>query len=119
MKKTLTKTIPAVKARPAKKVDKVVTVCDFDGKPSADHYGNERKCMGCGRDICRNHQTYDPDEIGDYGGQYCPICIKLYHEKYQKLLYDMKEDHYREEENLMKKLGKESLAHEDSKLLPA
>lgn len=108
MKKTVSKTIPAVKARPAKKVERVVTMCDFCDNKSADYYGNERTCMGCGRDICQKHQTYDPEETGDYGGHYCPTCIKLYKEKYQQLLYDLRDKHYREEEQLMNKLKKES-----------
>ena len=109
MKKTVTKKIPAVKARPAKTVEKEVTVCDFDGKPSADHYGNERRCMRCGRDICRKHQTYDPDEVSDYGSYYCPICIKLYNDKYQSLYYELREKQYEEEENFWLELKKESL----------
>lgn len=109
MKKTVTKTIAAVKARPAKKVERVVTVCDFCTSKSADYYGNERTCMGCKRDICQKHQTYDPDETGDYGGNYCPICIKLYRDKYQKLLYVLQDKHSNEEEALMRKMKKESL----------
>lgn len=108
MKKTVT-TKTKERVIPAKTTKKVVTYCDFCPNKSADHYGNERKCMGCGRDICRNHQTYDPDEVGDYGGHYCPVCIKLYNDKYQKLMYDLKEKHYAEEEALMRKMGKESL----------
>lgn len=108
MKKEVTKTIPAVKARPASIKKSVVAYCDFCPKRSADHYGNERKCMACGRDICQTHQHYDPQETGDYGGHYCPSCIKLYYDKYQKLIIDMSNLHYEQEEDLIKQMGKES-----------
>lgn len=109
MKKTITKIIPEVKARPEKKTRKVVLFCDFCPNKTADHYGNERTCMRCGRDICRDHQTYDPDEIGDYGGQYCPTCIKLFKEKYRALWNELKDKHWDEEEKFWKVLKKESL----------
>jgi hypothetical protein len=95
---------------PAKTTKKVVTYCDFCDNKSADHYGNERKCMVCGRDICRNHQTYDPDEPGDYGGYYCPVCIRLYNEKWQKLLYQLHELQYEAEQNFFKEMKRESLS---------
>lgn len=110
MKKEITKTVPAVKARPAITRKETVTICDFCPKKSADHYGNERKCMCCGRDICRTHQTYDPNEMGDYGGQYCPICIKLLNEKYQKLIEELSERHWQEEAALDELMKKESLS---------
>lgn len=84
------------------------TYCDFCDKLSADHYGNERRCMCCGRDICRTHQTYDPNETGDYGGQYCPICIKLYYNKYQDLYWKLQEKHDKEEEQMWAEMKKES-----------
>jgi hypothetical protein len=65
--------------------------------------------MRCSRDICRQHQTYDPDEIGDYGGYYCPICIKLYYDKYQELFYALQEKQYAEEEDFWSIMKKESL----------
>jgi len=114
MKKTIAKTIPAVKARPAKKTEKIVTFCDFGDEPSADGYGNERQCMRCSRDICYTHQTYDPEEISDYGGSYCPICLKLYKEKYEKLYWKFQASQNVEEEKLWQQLRKESLSHESS-----
>lgn len=109
MKKEVIKTIPAVKARPAKKTIKIITYCDFCHTQTTDSYGNERSCMCCGRDICRTHQTYDPNEMGDYGGHYCPICIKLLKEKYQPLFNELSDKHYQEEEDLTSIMKTESL----------
>jgi len=114
MKKTITKTIPAVKARPAKKTEKIVTFCDFCDKPSADDYGNKVRCMRCSRDICYTDRTYDPEDISDYGGSYCPICLRLYRDKYENLYWRIQELQNAEEEKLWQQLKKESLSNENS-----
>jgi late competence protein required for DNA uptake (superfamily II DNA/RNA helicase) len=109
MKKEIIKNIPAVEARPATTETKTVVVCDFCTKKTADHYNNKRKCIRCDRDICYNHQYYDPEESGDYGGYYCPICMRLYNDKYQKLMYALGEKHYQEELKLLDQMKSESL----------
>jgi len=107
MKKTTTKTIPAVKARPAKKKKVVQVVCDFCDTVLPDHgsYGWYPSCSICGRDTCRKHNSFDPDEIGDYGDWFCDICMPLIIPARR----EMKERHWEEEGQLEKMIKEKSL----------
>jgi hypothetical protein len=113
MKKIETVKIPAKKAvaaKPAttKQVEK--TVCDFCGASVPDHgsYGWYPRCACCGRDTCRKHNTFDPDEPGDYGDWFCQICLPLL----LPARREMQERHWNEEEELVKKIKEISLASE-------
>lgn len=111
MKKEVIVKVPAKKAvaaKPArtKKVKK--TVCDFCGAdvPSHGSYGWYPSCSICGRDCCRKHNTFDPDEPGDYGSWFCQICLPLI----LPARREMQDRHWKEEEELEARIKKESLA---------
>ncbi len=92
-----------------RKVEKIT--CDVLGcgvTINEKGYGFRGKCDLCGRDICRGHTTYDPDEPGDYPENYCPTCVELWIPARR----EMKNRHWDEEEKLEAKVKKLSLAKE-------
>ena len=110
MKKVTTVRIPAKPAKKAvpattKQVTKVV--CDFCGAdlPSHGSYGLSPQCSICRRDCCRKDATPDPDETGDYPDWFCPICLPLIVPARREL----NDRHWAEEEELEKRIRKESL----------
>lgn len=111
MKKTETKIIPAVKAKPAKKKEVVKIYCDFCNATLPDHgsYGWYPRCTLCGRDTCRKHNHPDPHEYGDYPDWFCDICLDLRYNVYQNDYLEMVGRHEKEEEKFMKMLKEKSL----------
>lgn len=86
--------------------ERKVFYCDICNKSS---YGGMRTCHLCGRTVCHDHQTYDPEEMGDYPDCYCIPCSSLKFHKYLKERQKMEERHFEEEEKLMDLIKKESL----------
>lgn len=117
MRKTITKVIPAVKAKPERTVEVEVPVCDVCGKEQVKHYNKYSmdKCMICKRDLCRNTVSghfapftcfvNDPEDYGDYPSKMCIICEPLYY----KIIAPMQRRHEEEEEKLLNGLKERSL----------
>ena len=107
MKETKTVKVRAVKAQPERTKEVTKTHCDFCRAVVPDHgsYGWYPSCSICGRDCCRKHNSPDPDEFGDYPDWYCRICLPLIIPAKR----EMKERHWAEEEEMEKRIRKESL----------
>jgi hypothetical protein len=113
MEKKVIVTIPAQKA---KKVEKVIHLCDLCGKKTTYF----RYCTLCKRLTCDGtfrdeHCTrYDPNCIGDYPDPYCLICDDLKFNKY-KAEYEEIDIQYEEmKTELDNKVREESLKHEQT-----
>lgn len=96
MKKEVIVTTPARKAIPSKKKTVLKVLCDFCSKPTADHYGNQRSCSICSRDLCPKHTKWDPDDPSDYPDKFCSICLRIY----IPARSEMRERHWKEEDEL-------------------
>ncbi len=116
MKKTTSKTIPAVKARPAKTKEVTKIYCDFCNATVPDHgsYGWYPSCHACGRDTCRKHNQAYRETYSDYPEWFCPICVNLCETKYNALLDAITVEFETKEEALEKQLRKESLESSQS-----
>lgn len=114
MKKTITKTIPEVKAKPARVVEKEIVLCDVCEKEQSKSYNGMGKCDLCDRDVCRNSKEKygypytcygdHPEDYGDYPRKVCTMCLPLYERDIAPLLLR----HEEEEEKALDKLKKES-----------
>lgn len=93
MRKTTTKTIPAVPERtiPAqpKRTETVeTTICDACRKhPAYPNRSGNSECAVCGRDVCRYCQEEDPtwsaEESCEYAKPWCLRCLQLWDERYE------------------------------------
>mgnify|MGYP001164756707 CR=1 FL=1 len=52
-------------------------VCSLSGKK----HQAINSCNVCGKDLCREHTNFDPDDSGDYPEKWCPSCAQV-REKY-------------------------------------
>lgn len=102
---------PAKKAVPAKVKELTETRCDFCQANLPDHgsYGWYPSCQGCGRDCCRKHNEAYKESWSDYPEWYCPICVRLFRSKYDKLFDQLATQFEKDEEKIQKQMRKESL----------
>lgn len=109
MRKEVTKNIPAKAAIPATKKVLTQVFCDVGGE-SLGYVGGTGiviACTVCKRDVCRKHTDDDPFEgWSDYPSQVCDICMPIYY----PVIKEMNKRHDKEEDDLMEKVVKESLA---------
>lgn len=110
MKKTETKTIPAVPARmipyqPERTKTVETIICDLCGKHPVHH-----ECAICGRDVCICCQRVDSRDSSDYAGTWCPHCYRLWKDRYKARLREMETEYEEIEEQLLTDWKAESLA---------
>lgn len=110
------KVIVKIPAQKAKKVERIIHICDLCGKETRTF----RHCILCKRLICDGtfHDEHctrdDPQESGDYPDPYCLICYDLKYTKY-KAEYEEIDIQYDEmKTNLDNKVREESLKHEQA-----
>ena len=118
MKKTIAKTIPAVKAQPAKTKEIILLMCDICGLEIKSY---EKKCVLCERDVHGYNWTQkkqcmkeDERESGDYPDTYCIKCADLKFDKYDQEYRDMQSKAEKLEDDLEEKIKKESLENENA-----
>lgn len=110
MKKKVEVTIPA---KEEVKYKEERTYCDVSGcgdRIATGQYGWGKKlgkCFICDRDICKMHTVDDPDDSGDYPDRWCTICNALYLYRRRQ----MQQRHWQEEDDLLKEVRQQSLAH--------
>lgn len=118
MRITKTIKVPAVPAKKAHTRELPMYVCDICGKESKSTIAS---CVLCERDICKTFslsteicRKYDPEDYGDYPASYCIRCYHLRFKKYAKVIEAIKEEAYRQEEEIIAQIIKESLGEKNT-----
>lgn len=68
-------TVEVTPARPETRAEREVVVCDLCRQEIGVNVPAKGRCAICERDICGAHQSFDPDDQGDYPDRWCDDCV--------------------------------------------
>lgn len=77
-----------VPAQPAWTERRTEVICDI-----CETHRHYQKCAICNRDLCKSCTIYDPRDNSDYPNRWCPVCLKLWNEKYDAANSELESDY--------------------------